>query len=141
MCTKITCCFSCYLAMQLEKYLQYSIGIATEQSFRHMEPADVKIWISKNASLCRVLANRVTFSRAKVSTSWWDHTEGCLQLCVTISARKPAQFALASISRNTILKVQLKIPALPWYWTCSLSIIIFSYLLAFVQLTWQVNNG
>ena len=26
-------------------------------------------------------------------------------------------------------------------WTCSLSVIILSYLLAFVQLTWQVDNG
>ena len=31
---------------------------------------------------------------------------------------------------------------MPWHWTYSLSIIlILSYLLAFVQLTWQVNNG
>ena len=29
-------------------------------------------------------------------------------------------------------------PALPWYWTPPLSIIILSYLLAFVQPTWQV---
>ena len=43
-------------------YLQYSIGIATEQSFRYIELIDVKIWISKNASLCRVLANRVTIN-------------------------------------------------------------------------------
>ena len=28
-----------------------------------------------------------------------------------------------------------------WYWTHSLSIIILSYLLAFVQLTWQIYNG
>ena len=46
--------------MYLEKCLHYSIGIATEQSFRYIELIDVKIWISKNASLCRVLANRVT---------------------------------------------------------------------------------
>ena len=57
---KLMCCFSCYLAFELEKYLQYSIGIATEQSFRYIELTDAKIWISKNASLCRVLANRVT---------------------------------------------------------------------------------
>ena len=48
----------------------------------------------------------------------------------------------------TILKIQLKKPALPWYWTCLLSehnnaynISNISYLLAFVQLTWQVDNG
>ena len=34
-----------------------------------------------------------------------------------------------------------KKPALPWYWTHSLSIIILSYLLRAVQLTWQVDNG
>ena len=38
-------------------------------------------------------------------------------------------------------KFNLKKPALPWYWTCSLSITILSYLLAFVQLTWQVDDG
>ena len=54
------CCFSYYLALQLEKYLQYSIGIVTEQSFRYIELTDAKIWISKNASLCCILANRVT---------------------------------------------------------------------------------
>ena len=32
---------------------------------------------------------------------------------------------------------------MPWYWTHSLSITIYilNYLLAFVQLTWQVDNG
>ena len=43
------------------KYLQYSIDITTEQSFRYMEFIDAKIWISKNASLCRVIANLVTY--------------------------------------------------------------------------------
>ena len=57
------CCFSCYLALQLEKYLQYSIDITTEQSFRYIELTDAKISISKNASLCRVLANRVTYTK------------------------------------------------------------------------------
>ena len=33
------------------------IGIATEQSFRYIELTDAKIWISKNVSLCQVLAN------------------------------------------------------------------------------------
>ena len=42
--------------------MQYSIDITTEQSFRYIELTDAKIWISKNASLCRVLANRVTIS-------------------------------------------------------------------------------
>ena len=40
-----------------------------------------------------------------------------------------------------LFKNQLKKePTLHWYWTHSLSIIL-SYLLAFVQLTWQVHNG
>ena len=42
---------------------------------------------------------------------------------------------------RTILKIQLKKSVLPWYWTSSLSIIILSYLLTFVQLTWQVDSG
>ena len=48
--------------------------------------------------------------------------------------------ALTSNLRNIILKIQYKKPALPWYWTCSLSIMKLSYLLAFVQLTWEGNN-
>ena len=44
-----------------QKYLQHSIDITTEQSFRYMELIDSKIWISKNASLCWVFANRVTY--------------------------------------------------------------------------------
>ena len=40
-----------------------SIGIATEQRFRYIELTDAKIWISKNASLCQALANRVTYSQ------------------------------------------------------------------------------
>ena len=58
--TKVMYCFSCYLALYLEKYLQYNIDITTEQSFRYMEFIHAKIWISKSASLCRVFANRVT---------------------------------------------------------------------------------
>ena len=60
--TKLTCCFSCYFTLVTRKVaiLQYSIGTATEQSFRYIELSDAKIWISINASLCRVLANRVT---------------------------------------------------------------------------------
>ena len=53
-------CFSCYQALELKTYLQYSIGIATEKSFRHIKLTDTKIWISKNVSSCRVLANWVT---------------------------------------------------------------------------------
>ena len=45
--TKIMYCFPCYLALYLEKYLQYSIDITTEQSFRYMEFINAKIWISK----------------------------------------------------------------------------------------------
>ena len=41
--------------------MQYSIGIATEQSCRYIELTDAKVWISKNSSLCRVLANWVTY--------------------------------------------------------------------------------
>ena len=41
----------------------YSIDISAEQSFRFMEFIDAKIWISKNASLCQVFANRVTYSK------------------------------------------------------------------------------
>ena len=41
--------------------MQYSIDITTEQSFMFMEFIDAKIWISKNASLCRVFTNRVTY--------------------------------------------------------------------------------
>ena len=43
MCTKVMYCFSLYVALQLEKYLQYNIGITTEQSFRYMEFIDAKI--------------------------------------------------------------------------------------------------
>ena len=39
---------------------QNSIDITIEQSFKYMELADAKIWVSKNASLCRVFANQVT---------------------------------------------------------------------------------
>ena len=62
MLAKVMYRFSCYLALYLEKYLQYSIDITTEQSFRYMEFIDAKIWISKNVSLCRVFANQVTFN-------------------------------------------------------------------------------
>ena len=46
--------------------MQYSIDITTEQSFRFMEFIDAKIWISKNASLCRVFAHQVTFISLRV---------------------------------------------------------------------------
>ena len=67
--TKVMYCFSCYLALYLKKYLQYSIDITTEQSFRYMEFIDAKICISKNASLCRVFANRVTYSNSRLPSS------------------------------------------------------------------------
>ena len=51
---------SCLLTASNEKYLQYSIDITTEQTFRHMELTGGETWISKNASLCWVFANRVT---------------------------------------------------------------------------------
>ena len=41
--TKVMYCFSCYLASYLQKYLQYSIDITTEQSFRYMESIDAKV--------------------------------------------------------------------------------------------------
>ena len=72
--TNLMCCFSFYLALQLKKYLQCSIGIATEQSFRYIELNDAKIWISKNAS-CRVLPNGVTYSYHRhVHTHAYIHT-------------------------------------------------------------------
>ena len=40
-------CFYCFLILQLINYLQNSIDIATEQSFRYMELTDAKICISK----------------------------------------------------------------------------------------------
>ena len=42
--------------------MQYNIGIAPEQSFRYIDLTDAKIWIFKNASLCWVLTNRVTYT-------------------------------------------------------------------------------
>ena len=42
--------------------MQYNINVATEQSFRYIELTDAKIWISKIAPLCRVLANQVTYA-------------------------------------------------------------------------------
>ena len=45
--TKLMYCFYCFLALQLINYLQNSIDIATEQSFRYMELTDAKICISK----------------------------------------------------------------------------------------------
>ena len=38
-----------------------------------MELIDAKIWISKNASLCRVFANRVTYGVAD-SIKWFFRT-------------------------------------------------------------------
>ena len=47
---KLMYCFSCYLALELKKYLQHKIGIDTEQKFKKIEITDAKIWISNNAS-------------------------------------------------------------------------------------------
>ena len=49
--------------------MQYNIDITIEQSFRYMELADAKIWISKNVSLCWVFANRVTINRMLASNN------------------------------------------------------------------------
>ena len=62
MCTKLMYCFSCYHALELKKYLQYSFDNTTEQSYWHIELTDTKISISNNASLCRVLENLVTIN-------------------------------------------------------------------------------
>ena len=43
--------------------VQYSIGVATVQSVRYIELADARVSISKNALLCWVLADRVTYFR------------------------------------------------------------------------------
>ena len=43
-----------------QNYLQYSIDITTEQRFRYIELTDVKIWISKDVSLCHVFSDQVT---------------------------------------------------------------------------------
>ena len=54
-------CFSCYVALQLNNYLQYSIDIntnTTRQRIRYMELTDAKIWISK---MHHYVVNQVTF--------------------------------------------------------------------------------
>ena len=65
-------------------YLQYSIGIATEQTFRYIELTDAKIWISKNASLCRVLANRVTYMHAHIHACAYTRTNRIFSHCVRV---------------------------------------------------------
>ena len=50
-----------YLRIISQNYLQYGIDITTEQRF-NMELTDVKIWISKDASLCQVFSDQVTYS-------------------------------------------------------------------------------
>ena len=54
-------------------------------------------------------------------------------------SKLPPSFHLPVFS-EILLKIQFKEPALPCYLTCSLSIIMLDYLLAFVKLTWQVEN-
>ena len=53
-------------------------------------------------------------------------------------SENPPRFALVSISRNIVLKIQLKNASLALLLD---SFTILSYLLALVQLTWQVDNG
>ena len=40
-------CLSCYLDLKLESYLQYSIDISKEQSFRYVELVDAKSGFAK----------------------------------------------------------------------------------------------
>ena len=58
-----------------------------------------------------------------------------------LSEQKPAKCTFASISKNTILKIQLKKTSFALVVDSLMRIIVLSYLLAFVQLTWQVDNG
>ena len=55
--TKLVYCFPCYLALEAQNVLH----ITMEQRFWYLEQNDGKIRISKNAPLCWVSANLVTF--------------------------------------------------------------------------------
>ena len=59
-------------------------------------------------------------------------------MCDCLSENPPSSHL--PVFQKIPFKIQFKKPALPWYWTHSLSINILSYLLAFAQLTWQVDN-
>ena len=59
--TKVMYCFSCYLALKLKTYLQYSIDITTEQSFRYMEFVDCKNLDFQKCVIMSGFANRVTY--------------------------------------------------------------------------------
>ena len=61
-----------------------------------------------------------------------------------MSEQKPAWFALASTSRNTILKIQSEKTIcnhIGLVYLAEQYLVIVSYVLAFVQLTWQIDNG
>ena len=67
------------------------MGIATDQSFRYIELTDAKIWISKNASLCWVLANQSHLTKIKQCVEWvLNHQpdslwlNGCLHLLLSM---------------------------------------------------------
>ena len=64
----------------------------------------------------------------------------CISIIVTVWV-KECLVRTCQYFEKYRFKNSIKKPALPWYWSHSLSIIILSYLLAFVQLTWQVDNG
>ena len=61
--------------------------------------------------------------------------------CDCLSLNQPSLHLPVFQEIATILKTQSKTSSLPWYWTCSLNTITLSYLLTFVQLTWQIDNG
>ena len=61
-----------------------------------------------------------------------------IAMCDCLSENPPSLHL--PVFQKIPFKIQFKKPALPWYWTHSLSINILSYLLAFAQLTWQVDN-
>ena len=58
-------------------------------------------------------------------------------ICDCLSKNQPSSHLPVLWETNSIWENH----ASPWYWTHSLSIIILNYLLAFVQLTWQEDNG
>ena len=94
-------CFSCYLALYLEKYLQYSIDITTEQSFKYMEFIDAKIWISESASLCRAFANQVTIINKHVAVMYQFKSARMVSvmlrlICVFLGCDMSIQLVLSS---------------------------------------------
>ena len=60
-----------------------------------MEFIDTKIWISKNASLCRAFANRVTNIRLNITSSLESVNKGICDLVVVYTLYSPgAEFEL-----------------------------------------------